>query len=339
MATQPTSPLPEDRTSPPGDEPENGPVESPAEEGTGEVAPEEPPQEEPAPTEGEPATTEEAPAQEPEAEAEVELDPNFVKKFGDPQTGEVDWVKAHKAYLELEKKLSAPRAKPADVERMEKEAEAGRYAIYLNEKYPDMPLRKAHEREQALQAQQAQQRQGVPVVNDVEELSDDQVDQQVNALIAKGDHAKAQRLAARFTPESRAFRAMQRQQAADAARAKRAEYDSKMRHYMDQLADLQSKAGDIPAEVWTQMQQAIRGIPPKDEQGNDIEIDMEAIYELAKARVAKASKPAPKKVPVVPSGRQPKPGAPAPKAVARTRDQEYLTKRRELTLDEVMGKD
>lgn len=326
MAQAPTSSLPEDQPLPPGDT-DNGEGLAPVPET--DAVPEETP-EETGPVEGEPEPEAEPPAE----EVEAELDPNFVAKFGDGE-GRVDLVKVQKSYSELERKLSQPRAKPADIEKLEKEAEAGRYAHYLNQKYPDMPLRKAHEREVAFQQQQQQR--GVPIINDVEEWTDDQVDEQVNALIARGDHAKAQRLAARFTPESRAFRAMQRQQAEEAARARRAEYESKMAQYTGQLQELQTKHGDIPAEVWTAMQQAIRGIPPRDEKGNDIEIDMEAVYELAKARVMKG-RPAPK-ASAVPSGRQPRPGAVAPRAKPRNRDQAYLEANRELTLDEVMGKD
>jgi hypothetical protein len=172
----------------------------------------------------------------------------------------------------------------------------------------------------------------------VEELSDDQVEEQVAALVARGDHVKAQRLAARYTPEARDFRAWKRQQAEEQARAQRAAYERKMATYDQQLDDLKSKNGNIPDEVWFEMQKAIRGIPARDQYGNDVEIDMEAIYELAKARTLKA-KPQPAKKPALPSGRQPKPTPPAPKAVRRDdADHNYLTSKRLPTLEEVMRK-
>jgi len=338
MATQPTSPLPEDQKLPPGTPPdkEQPPITEQEQTEVTEQEPE-PQAEADGPQEGEPEAAEQEPAEEGQ-EQEFVPDPNFLKKFAG-KDGQIDLRKVHDSYLAAERKLSEPKIKPDEIKRIEQEAELGRQAAYLAQKYPDLPLRKAYEREVAAQQQAAMRpATGVPVQY-VEELTDDQVDEQASALIARGEHVKAQQLVARHTPEMRKFRAWERQQAEEQARAQRAAYERKMATYDQQLDELKSKNGNIPDEVWGEIQKAIRGIPVRDQYGNDVEIDMEAIYELAVRRAKKASPPTAKKPSALPSGRQPKPTPPAPKPVRRdAADHEYLTSKRLPTLEEVMKK-
>lgn len=323
MATQPKA-LVEEQRNPPGVT-DNGNLE--AEQEHEEVAqPEQEAEPEAAPEEGEPPA-EEAPAKEPEA-GEFEPDPQFAAKFKD-DNGRIDWKKAHDAYLNLEKKLgSTPKIQPAQDDAAQLRTQV-QQVEYLVQKYPDLPLRQAYQREMQEQARLRQpQRESVPAV-EIEELQDDEVERRVEELISQGKSAKAQILAARYTPEARLVRARERESNVERQRREQEAVEKAKQSTQAQLAAITARDGEIQQEVLDEMQAALAKTPTA------IEVDMEVLYEVAKKRVSAKPKAKPA---AQPPGRQPARGSAAPPRgnPKPGTDEEFLASRRELTFEEVL---
>jgi hypothetical protein len=327
MATQPKA-LAEEQANPPGVT-DNGAMPQEREHEEEAVAePEQEPETPAAPEEGEPKAEEE-PAPEPESE-EFEPDPQFAAKFKDDK-GRIDWKKAHDAYLNLEKKMGSVQHKEVvpndDVEKLRQEAQIGRAAAYLAQKYPTLPLQQAHEREMQEQARLRQPQATGPV--EIEELPDEEVERRVEELISQGKSAKAQIFAARHTPEARSVRARERESVVEQQR-KEQEVVAKAREANRQQLDaIKARDGEIAEEVLEEMRVTLSKTPPS------FEVDLDALYQLAKSRVGKKPKA---KQPPQPPGRQPARGSAAP-----TRgnpkpgtDEEFLRSKRELTFEEVL---
>lgn len=324
MATQPKA-LVEERRNPPGVT-DNGELASEKEHEEEVAQPEQETEPEAAPEEGEPPA-EEAPEQEPEA-GEFEPDPQFAAKFKDDK-GRIDWKKAHDAYLNLEKKMgSTPKIQPAQDDAAQLRTQVAQVE-YLVQKYPDLPLRQAYQREMQEQARLRQpQRESVPAV-EVEELQDDEVERRVEELISQGKSAKAQILAARYTPEARLVRARERESQVEQQRREQEVVERVQQSTKAQLAEITARDGEIQQDVLDEMESALSRTP------KHVEVDMEVLYAVAKKRVAAKPKPKPA---AQPPGRQPARGSAAP-----TRgnpkpgtDEEFLKSKRELTFEEVL---
>jgi hypothetical protein len=326
MATQPKA-LAEERANPPGVT-DNGalPKEQEHEEEVSEPAQEE--TEEEAPAEGEPPAKE--PEPEPEAAAEeFEPDPQFTAKFKD-ESGRIDWKKAHDAYLNLEKKMGSQHEKVVpqeDVERLRAEAAWARQVSYLVQKYPNLPVQQAHEREMAEQARLQQPQQAEST--EVDELPEEELERRVEELISQGKHAKAQILAARYTPEAKLVRRQQRDAVVERQRREQEVVAKARESNRSALDAIRARDGEIPEPVLEAMRVTLAKTPP------EFQVDIEDLYQLAKMKVGKLPK---KPAAPQPPGRQPARGSAAP-----TRgnpkpgtDEEFLRGKRDLTFEEVL---
>jgi len=309
MATEPK--LAQDRTTPPGDT-DNG-SNADDDQHNEDVEPENEPDPEPDNQDPDPDPDDDD-ADDPDA---FEADEKFVVD------GKLDARKLHDSYKELEKKLGGDKEPDKDLER---DAQWGRYAGYLTNKYPNLPLAEAHKREEATTSPTGV---GEPDEDEVEELSDEQVEDQVNDYIAKGQPAKATMFAADHTKTARNARSRaRREKAREAQNAQRAVADAEAKHEAD-LQKIRDRDGPISEAVHKEMQKVLKLYAPNEE------VHMDELYQRAKLRVGEK----PRKKP--PAGRQPARGSGAPVRQSRkqSNDDEYLANHKELSLDEVLEKE
>lgn len=331
MAMRPQEQLPEDQMVPPGSTPDNGNVEAEEQLASEEVQQEVP--EEVSPDAGE-LTPEPTAEKEADDDQGFDPDPEFAKKFSDGR-GRIDWKKAHDAYLAAERKISEPRRPSQEEEDLQRKAKFGEYAAFLYQKYPSLSLQAANEREQMEQMRAQRSAQGQAVIPDAEDLSDEEVDERVNNLIAEGKHAQATRLAARYTPESRSVREQEKRQAIRERQEVERQVREKQEQYRSDIAKISTTYGEQSPEVWAEMNRALSKVP------HDFEVDVDDLFHLAKAKVEKAAATKPK--PVAPPGRSPRPGAQPVKPVRKESpfgqsDEDYLSSRREVSINDVLGK-
>jgi hypothetical protein len=197
-----------------------------------------------------------------------------------------------------------------------------------------MPLQKAHEREQQeqIRAQQRPQDAG-GYVHDVEEISDEEVDEKVNSLIAEGKHAQAQRLAARFTPEARAFRLRERERALSIQQQQRYEQQQQQQFFDKEIDRINEKYGEQSPAVWKEMQRTLSRVPP------NFRVDVEDLFLLAKAKTEKEASSKPRgRAPMSPPRPGVQPVKPAREESDGDSDEQYLSKRRTISLNDLLGK-